>query len=773
MIYYAHPGEELIDHLKLTAELAGQNGLAFGHQHVCKQLGQLHDVGKRTSNFQKILQHDKHVHKQDHAIIAGIFYNTCCKSFNTNIWLRRHMALAMACHHSYLYSDNADILTKILLSEQYNLVFNHYQNEILTRMTKDNDKHIAWSSADEYNDIKKYINDEDLILSISDFDHFDISAMSENEKMLYTRMLFSCLVDADYSATSIVCNHIDKSKFDNTSIQVDACLSQLHAYYDDLAAKSDENEPVNQLRRIVFDSCQEKGSNLTGFVTLTAPTGTGKTLALMEFALEQAKKFKKDRIFVVLPFLSIIDQNSDIYKKIFGDDIVLVDDSQTDFTESTKLMSDRWSASIIVTTSVKFFETLFASKATKLRRLHNVANSVIVFDECQTLSSNVLNSTIELLQSLTQYYNCTVLFSTATKPSYEYRNHVEIDGNRKLSDMHWRADEIIDDVQSMFDSYAVIKNTSVSFDTDIEYTCFDLANYYANYDSAMYVFNTVAHAQEMYDELISRYNDDSVYIITSRFCPIDKKAIIDEINYKLKSNKSVRLASTQCIEAGVDFDFKVGAREYAPLDSIIQSAGRVCRNGRFDGKFLVFRFYKHDKYDYPSSSYKVASDISYKLAEQRKNINLYDLSFMNDYFKELYTNTISYRSDSFDLYEGYKYDCYKTVSDHYNIIDNNQQAMVIVRPFKADCSEYDAIVNRIISNNWIISKKDMKILSKYAVSVYLSKSFDISTIATQLYLNVNSPEYAVNYYLLRDDEHYGKRGLILKMDPSAGDFYGW
>lgn len=760
MQYYAHKSDSgnelLIDHLKLTAELAADNGLSFNHESVCRQLGLLHDIGKHTEKFQDVLF--KNECKQDHAIVAAVLYNKFSDKYNINAWLRHQMSLIMACHHSYLYSDCYNFSKKYFEEKNF-MTFEYY--------TKDDNKAFPVKNENEYTSIQKYMSDNDLLIDITDNDFFDIEAMSENEKMFYVRMLYSCLVDADYSATSIFCNNKSKSDFMLNKIDADACLNKLDLYHNNLVANSDSKSIINDIRTQVYNSCCNKGSVLTGFVTLTAPTGSGKTLALMKFALEQAKRFNKDRIFVVLPYLSIIDQNSEIYKDIFGSDIVLVDDSQTELTGDAIIEAERWSASIIVTTSVNFFETLFASKASNVRKLHNIANSVIVFDECQTFPSKLLNSTIEILQSLTKYYNSTVLFSTATRPLYTYRDHDEVrDRSGKMitvSSMKWQSNEIIDDVQSLFDKYDSIKNTNVEYSLTDSYTCSDLIDYFKDESQVMYVFNTVGHAVTMYENLIARYDDSECYIITSNLCAADKLFLINEINNKLKQGRPVKLAATQCIEAGVDFDFKAGARECAPFESIIQTAGRVNRNCKNNGRFLIFMYEKHGRYDYPSVDYKNASEITKFIAQKKNGLLFYDLTSMDLYYKRLYRSE-DYKSDSIELYNAEYDNNYKMLSDNYKMIENKNQVIIIVEPLCGnDRAEFESLIQDVVNHDYTISKKLMRKLAKYTVSSYISSKFDFNNISVQLRLR-SHPSVNLDWFLLRDASAYSATGLLLKKD---------
>ena len=756
--YFAHisPAREpetLIDHLRLTGKLAALNGSSFNHGKVCEQLGLLHDIGKHTANFQKVLQH-KAV-KQDHAIAAAIYYLNYAGV--SDKWMREHMSLIMACHHSYLYSDGLCFCNKEFSERRFETVCG------MAQTTKDSGKSIAVGDLTEWNGIKSYIDDNKLLLDITADDYFNVKNMSLNERMFYARMLYSCLVDADYSATAeysepgFLAEHFYTEPFDAAGFS-----AKLETYHNKLTASAFDTA-MNRLRDRVYARCAAMGEQVSSFATLTAPTGTGKTLALMRFALNNALAFGRQRIIVVLPYLSIINQNAGVYRQIFGDDAVLVDDCQTEYTESVEVMADRWSSPIIVTTSVKFFETLFSCKATDCRRLHSVADSVVVFDECQTLSSDVLNSSIEVLQSLTKYYNTTVLFSTATQPSYEYRNCKErirvgnfagVGCSMIVSDMEWDAVEVMDDVQGIFDEYAQARSLSVLYRTDdIGYG--QLADYYEK-SAALYVFNTVKHAKHMYEELVSRYGSADCYLITSNLCAADKLAIIDIINARLATGDIIKVASTQCIEAGVDFDFPAGAREFAPLDSVIQTAGRINRNGFSDGKFLVFAGTEHGRFDYPSVGYKCASGFTKTMAAEHGGLCLYDTGYVDAYFAKLYRSS-NYSRDLDDLYKAEARDDYKGVKDSYKLIEDRGQVMMIVRPAWCNADAYESLVNDIKLHDYTITKGLMKKLMPFTVSAYCSKSFDLSAVSTQL--RFRGHDFATNWYLLINDSSYTKIGF--------------
>lgn len=770
--YYAHTSddnrenEKLIDHLLLTGELAARNGQSFSQSEVCRQLGLLHDVGKRSEDFQRVLEH--RLVKQDHAIISAFCWSDLWKNTIKSKYVREHMSLVLASHHSYLYTDKDTIQFDFMSSR----IPGERVDDLYVSRTKDKNKEIVVKTQAEYQDILTYILDNQLCMELTDEMFLDVKGMTLNEKMFYVRMLLSCLVDADYSATAEYDSpgYLDKYVYPNL-FQIDVFLQRFDAYYTHLLQQVKPSE-MNDLRKRVYNCCATKGSLDSNFFTLTAPTGSGKTLSLMKFALEQAKSQKKDRIIIVLPFLTIIEQNAKVYQDIFGEDVVLVDDSETEYTDEIRVLSDRWSSPIIVTTSVKFFETLFACKTTSLRKLHHIANSVVVFDECQTLPSHLLNSTIEVLSSLVKYYNTTVLFSTATCPDYRYResghySYQQKKGRRFVDIVHmqWDAKELMDDVQDVFTCYGKIKNTKVSRSLK-PMSCVDLMQYFPEDKSAVFIFNTVKHAEEMYQCLLDEYGSSDCFLITSRFCSIDKQAIIRQVNERLQNGHVVRLVATQCIEAGVDFDFDCGAREYAPLDSIIQSAGRVNRHCNGFGEFLVFDYVNHGRYDYPSMSYKVASDISRYVIGNVDTIDFYDLSFMNQYFKHLYQSP-DYAVDSEKLLQAIGMDDFEEVSKQYCMIQNANQVTMIVRPIHGTEKElelFDDLVQELQQQDFRMTKKMMKRLMPYSLSVFASQSFEPSDFGNPLSLCSCGHESFVNWYLVTMDGVYTDCGFNTKMD---------
>lgn len=769
MEYYAHISnsgtrELLIDHLTLVADFAQENGQSFHSGGICRQLGLLHDIGKCSQKFQDVLNgKEKH---QDHAVVAGFLYADIMQHAKTlPCPLLLFADLVMAAHHSCLYcnlsktNQQSNIMTAF--DSGFYIRDGLLPAETLAKKYKSDVRTTTVYDTAGYDIVKKFVEDNHLLINISSDDYIEDFANGQyslDAAMLYVRMLYSALVDADYCATDMFVNSRLKSDFDKKLISTDM-VKMFDRYYSDLIADS-KTSVLNTLRKKIYDICSEKGKVVgTGLFTLTAPTGTGKTLSLMKFALENAIMNGKERIIVVLPYLSIIEQNAKVYQDIFGEENVLVDCSNTQLNESSRLISERWNASVIVTTSVKFFELLFKSRAVDIRRLHNVTNSVVVFDECQTLPSNLLNTSFGALKFLTQYFNTTVLLSTATKPAYEYRGIDGID------------DEIIDDVDDIFNSYDDMKKFSVAYHHNQKLSCDDLIDYFHDKgkdNQVLYVFNVVRHAKEMYDALIDRYNLDDCYLLTSRFTSVDKKMLIQEINNKLKAGKSVYLAATQCIEAGVDFDFESGAREIAPFDSIVQTAGRVCRNCDKDGEFLIFEYENTTSVrDYPSADYKSACDSTSSAIGLYEHPELYDADFLNRYFRKLYQYSANYRNDKKALLDAIADMNFVEVDKQYKLIENNA-CMVVVRPLdKSMQPEYDRIMFRIASNGYVVTKKDLKDLQPFSISVYGKVSSCVSPLYVWEGHGNNRTQSQIAWYVV-DDSCYSREGFDLKKTMIAG-----
>ncbi|MDD4525669.1 MAG: CRISPR-associated helicase Cas3' [Lachnospiraceae bacterium] len=710
-IYYAHSTsdgnwEPLIDHLNKTASLAEKYADEFHCARIGRQLGLLHDVGKHTLKFQRVLKHQEH--KINHAVVAAELYADVDKTSNReyvdNTFIFLMICNALNGHHSLL-QGNFNQLSFFDPDNLYPLPDDY--NNPGDLQTNDDNKQNALSSSKEYQEILNFVRENGLMLSIESHDYPDVEIMDNATKMLFSRMMFSCLIDADYTATASFENEQPPEISDDRVIKAKEMLDELEAYRNAIISDSDTNNRINELRNEVYLDATLSGAGKTGFYTLTAPTGTAKTLALMKFALEQVAANAQERIIVVLPYLSIITQNADVYRKIFGDDVVLEDDSQTEYSDDARIYADRWDAPIIVTTSVKFFETLFSSKAPTLRKLHRIANAVIVFDESQTLPSFVTDVSIKTLKALPDLFNTTVLLSTATQPSYNYRQEL----------CNYEHNEIISDPKVLYDKYRIAKQTKTVFDTDKLWSYEDLVDYFGDRKQVIYVLNTTGKADKMYHALKDRHEEDSVFLLSSRLCVGHKMKVIKEVKRRLEENLPCYLSSTQCIEAGVDVDFPSGAREYAPFTSIVQTAGRINRNGCKSGKMLVFRSEDNGRFDYPTTDYLNEAAISLNMAEINNSIDTNNLSDIESYYKKLYSGNAAEGHDSEEIRKAEEECDIKEMSEKYQLIDGEKQYTVIV-PYNEFLTEYSDFRDKVEKNQYCFCKKDMRKLRDFSVNIY-------------------------------------------------------
>ncbi len=477
--YWAHlydgKKEKLITHLENVGELAGCYADAFGCKDIAEQAGRLHDIGKMTEKFQLVLEKkESHI---DHSVVGSIYAENDSKNIENAA--NSLISDAIFAHHTSIPGGIG-----FDPEEEYHIPENDEECSFATQKGKSN----ALSTVEEYEKIVEFIISNNLDRLIEANSMVDsVLTMGSIAKMLLQRMILSCLVDADWTATARFEDPLYYDKSRDISLDADILLNKLDTYHGEIVNHSEKTE-INSLRNIVYKTASDMGRSLkTGFYSMTAPTGTGKTLALLKFALENAKKNQLSKIFIVLPYLSIIEQNSMVYKNILGDDVVFEDDSQTELNEYTKYFQDRWSCPIIITTSVNFFEMMFKAKAAKLRRLHQISNACVVFDESQTLPLQLTDSSINALYYLSKYFGSTVLFSTATPVPYVYRSGI--------TSVPF---EIMSDTKNLYEKYHKAKNTEVIFNGN-ELTYEEIYECLKNEKQALWVLNTKKKALKLFD----------------------------------------------------------------------------------------------------------------------------------------------------------------------------------------------------------------------------------------------------------------------------------
>ena len=653
MIYYARSAningkkETVQHHLVRTAELCEAYTNELGCKAVGTWMGSLHDFGKYSSAFQEVLCGNRcHV---DHALPGAAFISAklCGKASESSpFW---PLVVAVRCHHSSL--QNA-----------LGMELRDWSNG--AEISPDGSAYSI--TADDLRDSVKIFSAEvGLPKTLPQLPTLTFSNHPElrcNQKMLLTRMLYSSLTDADYSASA---EHFTPNYLQITSIpSIDpkSAYQMLMDYKTELSKHSTADPAINQLRNDLYAACESAGRTAnSGLYTLTAPTGAGKTLAMLAFALQQMIIRNKKRIILVLPYLSIIEQNADVYRHIIPD--ILEDHSQAEReNDNARELSQRWDAPFIITTSVKFFESLFSCTGPACRKLHRLADSVILFDEAQSLPVHLAETTLTAMQELSHTYHSTIVFSTATQPDFD-----------QLPDVSWKPTEIVPDPQSLFSR---ARRVSAQWHLSCPVSLFDIASDLAEEPNACIIVNLRSHAQKAFDALTEFCDPEDIYLMTTDLCPAHRTVILDEIKRKLKNGQRCYLVATQCIEAGVDISFDVMYRALAPLEGIIQAAGRCNRSdARKRGKFVVF--IPDEEHLYPDSFYQQSANAVLTL-NARHEIDLNDLSHIREYYSILYGG--GQIREKKELTDAIRSMDFPGVARAYRLIESDQLQILVPSP---------------------------------------------------------------------------------------------
>lgn len=710
--------ELLSYHLKRTSQLCGEFANDFGCKEAGELLGGFHDLGKATAEFQKVLEHKNH-ESVNHCAAGALFINN-----NKKTLLRVMLSDIIYAHHSELKIRSIKEFSKSL-TEKYD---NH-------------NRRFSAAGQEEYNAIVDFIKENHLTAKKPELP-FDIKALNNIELMLLYRMLYSCLVDADWSASA---EHKNKKYLEETSggiLDCDRLIESLNTYRANLKAKSTSASSINNVRDILFEECCKAAKLDSGLFTLTAPTGSGKTLAMLGFALNHAKAHNKRRIIFVLPFLSVIEQNAGIYREICGDDVLEIH-SQTNYPEEMREMSERFDAPIIVTTSVRFFEALFRNKSSDCRGIHNFSDSVIIFDEAQTLPAELTKATLKAVNALCGLFNSTVVFSTATQPEFSC-----IDG------LEWKPREIVSSKKFLFSE---TKRTNLNIELSKSISFEEIAERMSELDSVCCIVNKKAHSYELFN-LLRKICPNGCYHISTDMCVEHRKYTIDQIHTRLKNGEPCRVVSTSCIEAGVDLDFENMFRVLAPLEAIVQSAGRCNRNGKGTGNVTVFIPDKDKLY---STKWYEISASKVQILCSRHELDIDNPDHIKEYYELLFSGE---GTENKKLETAINEMDFPEVSKEYKFIDNS--AVNILVPYEQCIDEYNTLKAEAeqhgVNKNWI------RRASKISVSSYNRDK--VSEICEQIFFIIKGEKYPSGWYILNDKKFYDNKAGFHIDDSSSLDY---
>ena len=386
------------------------------------------------------------------------------------------------------------------------------------------------------------------------------------DAMLYVRMLFSCLVDADFLDTEAFMTRgaVERADFDG----MEQLLARFTARVAErFGAGKAAQSALNQKRAAILARSIEAGDAAQGgLFRMTIPTGGGKTVASLAFALHHAVRMGKKRILYVIPYTSIIEQNAAVFRDLLGDANVLEHHAQVDYDAEEdgvrkRLAAENWDAPVIVTTNVQFFESLFANRPSKCRKLHHIAESVVIFDEAQMIPPAFLRPSMAAIRALVQDYRVTAVLCTATQPPLE---------------PFFPAMEMREIVPLAEADQALFRRADIRMEEE-PLSLEALAKRLAEQEQTLCIVNTKETAYALYALLAKR---EGTFHLSTNLCPVDRTRILDEVRARLREGVSCRVVSTSLVEAGVDLDFPCVYREINGLDSIVQAAGRCNREGR-------------------------------------------------------------------------------------------------------------------------------------------------------------------------------------------------
>ena len=582
---------------------------------------------------------------------------------------------------------------------------------------------------------------------------------------LWVRMLFSCLVDADFLDTEA---HFDADK--PARREGFPTLAQMRLALDaHMAALPVADTLVNRLRADVLRQCRAQAALPAGFFSLTVPTGGGKTLSSLAFALEHAQAHGHRRIIYAIPYTSIIEQTADVFRNVFkalGDEVLIEHHSQfdaaaTDETARSRLACENWDAPLVVTTNVQLFESLFAAKTSRCRKLHNLVGSVIVLDEAQQLPPGFLQPILDVLNLLVAHYGVTVVLCTATQPALNSTTYFDASKNlRGLTNVR----EIIDNSDALF---AALKRVHVELPPDwtTPTAWADVAAQLSAEDCVLAIVNTRKAARKL-----QRLMPEGTLHLSALMCGAHRKDVVTEIKQRLQAkregrdNRPLRVVSTQLVEAGVDMDFPVVYRALAGLDSIAQAAGRCNREGRLEGLGRVVVFVPPER---PPMGYlRKGADACITTLHGQAHDPLARCLF-DRYFKEFYH---SVELDRHGIVAQLKVEPrtlavqFRTAADAFRLIDDQDTATVVVRYVlkRDEIEKWLAILAAQGPQRWLMRK-----LQRYTVSIQKREADkmlaqgDLSLPVPGLYVLANADNlYSDILGLVGDADLYHPSGFV-------------
>ena len=648
------------------AELALPGDKHFHDMAAC--CGLLHDFGKYSDAFQDMIVSGKG--RCQHSVHGAVLAYFGAKEGAENP-KATHVALAIAGHHAGL----PDIKGGTSSLEERIKKYKEEATALVARATDDSSR------------LKEFFDQPFPPLDRSIASRFD----------LFTRMLFSCLIDADRldsAGRAIIQQPL------NAHEQLEKVLAEIAR----IASKKPEGV-VKNVRGQVLQDCLAAGKFPERLLSLTVPTGGGKTLAGMACALKRAELHPEAyrRIIVVIPYLSIIEQNAQVYEDAFGRDAVLEHHSgafdrltqkdaehfapspgesiEEDYQSTARRAeTENWDSPLIVTTSVRFFESLFSNRPSDLRRVHNIARSIIILDEVQTLPRRLLAPLLGMIQELSNDWGCVFIFSTATQPAFQRQ------ANGARPDPRWDPGTVREIVQQPDAIRTSLKRVHIEWEIDKPIEWPEVARRMLSEPQSLAVVNLRDHASVLFDEAVSVAKEhgldkQGLFHLSTRMCAAHRLNVLGVIRDRLNKNLPCWVISTQLVEAGVDLDFPIVFRALGPLDAIFQAAGRADREGLRTavlgspgGRVVVF---VPEDNRLPPNEYKHATHLTDSLARKAllsgASLQVDSAVALQEYFERYYSEA----DLGMNLQEMRKKIQFATLAESFEMISNRTRDVFV------------------------------------------------------------------------------------------------
>lgn len=736
--------EAVEEHLRAVADRAADFAACFDSEGWAYNMGALHDIGKYTDAFQRRIKENGP--RVDHST-AGASVLAASGDLGTLL------AYAIAGHHAGLpdgcpTGENTRRGTEESTLEKRLMRFNDASSSDVTWLSR---------IPVERLELRGPRNMPRPLVGIRE--------RSGYRAGFWVRMMFSCLVDADFLATEEFMQGDTRKSLScaSTGELRDALEGKLSVFYPPRTS-------LNELRCRILDDCRAAATGRPGFYALTVPTGGGKTLGSLRFALSQAAQsdYPGARVIYAVPYTSIIEQNADVIRGMIGQGQVLEHHSGFDFDsvdegadgqkptaaedggrsadlgETLRLAAENWDAPVVVTTNVQLFESIYSNRASKCRKLHNLANSVIVLDEAQMLPVEYLKPCLAALEELVKHYGCTVVFCTATQPA--------------LSGITESLSKPIEISRAGLESFETLRRVTYRLEGALDDA--QLVERLRDEKQALCILDNRKQTRAVFELL----DDGDAYHLSTLMYPEHRRAVISGIRQRLKDGLPCRVISTSLVEAGVDLDFPVVYRAMSGLDSIVQAAGRCNRNDtRSCAESLVHIFEPDGSYRRPrevSQRAAIGQSVLRDLGLPEEGDGLLDVDLgspeiMEEYFKRLY----DIRRDGMDKVGAYKRMAnerggwgsypFRSVAEDFKLIESADCSVIV--PNEAIEEEIERL------REGIASRGAMRRLRQYSVNVYRTslQSLDgsIEQIAEDTFLLINPERYSSTCGLDLSDRH--------------------